>query len=358
MAVAGAFAVGYRAAEHAPVAAPGVVDEVRSALAARYYRPVPERVLRLTSVDQMIAALGDPYTTYLAPTDYRLVEHETASAYGGIGVSLLPSSRGLVVVSLRDPARIAGVRLGDTIVRVGGASVTALGASRAAARILGPAGSTVRLGIVRHGRRLVVRVRRSLVRAPVVEARLLSFAGRRWGDVRLSAFRAGAVVVLRREVRRLRREGAAGFVLDLRDNPGGLLAQAVDVASLFVGSGVVATLDGFHQPREVLEAVPHLVVTKLPLVVLVDRYTASSAEVVASALRDHGRATIVGERTYGKGVVQAVDPLPNGAALELTIARWSGANGEDVGGVGLAPQVQAPVDPLGVALRVLARPAS
>lgn len=367
--LAGPFAVGYRLSERAratePVAMTSVVDEVRGALAARYYRAVPDSVLQLGSVHEIISALKDPYTAYLAPRAYRLVREETSSTYTGIGVSILPSPSGYVVVSLRrGPAERAGIRVGDTIVRVGRTPARSLGMSRAVAAILGPAGTTVDLGLMRAGRTLHVDVRRETIRAPVVEARLLSYAGRRWGDLRLSAFRVGAGVVLDRELRRLQREGARGFVLDLRQNPGGLLDQAVAVSSLFLNRGVVVSLVGRHEPHEVLRAVGG-VATRLPLVVLVDRFSASSSEIVAAALRDHHRATVVGERTFGKALVQSIDPLDNGAALELTVARYYTPSGQDISNVGIVPQIHAVDDPrtprddaLATALRVLARPAS
>jgi carboxyl-terminal processing protease len=337
---------------------------VRSALAARYYRPVPDSVLRLGSVRKMISALGDPYTAYLAPDAYKLVRQETASTYSGIGVSVLPSPRGFVVVSLRGPAAHAGIHIGDTIVRIGNRDAASLPMSRAMSQILGPPGTKVHLELVRGGHRLDLHLTRAMIKAPTVHARLISFAGRRWGDVRLDGFRIGSAVVLRRELRLLQRQGASGFVLDLRENPGGLLTQAVTVASLFIDHGVIATLDGAHQPHHVLRAIRGTA-TSLPLVVLVDRYTASSAEIVAAALRDNHRATIVGERTFGKGLVQAVDPLDNGAALELTIAQYSTPDGSVLSGVGLIPQIRATDDPrtrsdeaLATALHVLARPAS
>jgi carboxyl-terminal processing protease len=367
--LAGPFVLGYRLSAGSrattPVAIPSVVDEVRSALAARYYRPVPDRVLQLGSVGQIISALRDPYTAYLAPPDYRLVRQETASAYTGIGVSLLPSPRGYEVVSLPDgPAARAGVRVGDTIVRIDGAAAARLSMTHALTAILGRPGTTVRLGLRRGARTLELRVRRELVQAPVVQARLLSYAGERWGDVRLSGFRTGAAVVLGREVRRLERQGARGFVLDLRQNPGGLLEEAVAVSSLFLDRGVVVSLAGRHEPRKVFRAVGG-VATREPLVVLVDRFSASSAEIVAAALRDHHRATLVGERTFGKALVQSIDPLHNGAALELTIARYFTPSGTDISNVGVAPQIHAVDDwrttqdeALAAALRVLARPAS
>jgi carboxyl-terminal processing protease len=367
--LSGAFFVGYRLSEGSrattPVAVSSLVDEVRNALSARYYRPVPDDVLRLGSVDEIISALGDPYTAYLAPPAYKLVRQETASSYTGIGVSVLPSPRGFVVVALRQgPAQRAGIRVGDTIVRIGGASTANLSMSYALSRILGPRGTTVRLALTRGGHRLDLRVRRDVIRTPSVHARLLSYAGQRWGHVRLGSFRVGAAVVLGRELRKLQNHGARGFVLDLRQNPGGLLDQAVAISSLFLDRGVVVSLVGRHEPHEVFRAVGG-VATRLPVVVLVDRYSASSAEIVAAALRDHHRATVVGERTFGKALVQSIDPLDNGAALELTIARYYTPSGADISNVGVAPQIRAHDDrrtsedeALATALKVLARPAS
>src|SRR6266545_1290719 len=314
--LAGPFFLGYRLSEGSrattPVAVSSLVDEVRNALAARYYRPVPPAVLKLGSVDEIISALGDPYTAYLAPPDYKLVRQETASSYTGIGLSVLPSPHGFAVVALRPgPAQRAGIRVGDTIVRIGGASTRNQSMAYALSRILGPRGTTVHLELTRGGHRLDLRIRRDVIKTPSVHARLLSYAGRRWGHVRLSSFRVGQ-----------------------------------------------------HEPHEVFRAVGG-VATRLPVVVLVDRYSASSAEIVAAALRDHHRATVVGERTFGKALVQSIDPLDNGAALELTIARYYTPSGADISNVGVAPQIRAHDDrrtpedeALATALKVLARPAS
>ena len=322
-------------------------------------------MLQLGSIHEIISALGDPYTTYLGPASYRLVREETASKYDGIGASLLPSPEGYVVVSLRPgPARSAGIAVGDTIVRIGNTPAAALSASRAMARIIGAPGTSVHL-VLRRGRKTFdVRVERAVIHAPAVHARLISFAGRRWGDVHVSVFAIGTSVLLRHELRLLQAQGAAGLVLDLREDPGGLLTQAVNVASLFIDRGVVVSLQGAHHPHQVLRAIPGSA-TDLPLVILVDRYTASAAEIVAAALHDHHRATIVGEHTFGKALVQAVDPLDNGAALELSIAHYSTPSGADLSGVGLMPQIAARDNPatpqdeaLAVALHVLARPTS
>ena len=365
----GPFVLGYHLSRGdratAPTGLPSVVDEVRAALVDHYYRPVPASVLQLRSVGEMISVLGDPYTAYLTPPDYELVRQQTESHYTGIGVSVLPSPRGLVVISVRPgPAASAGLHAGDTIVSVDGVSSARLGLNAASARILGPRGTHVRLAVVRGGTKVDLDVRRGIVSAPIVESALLSYGGRRWAHLRLGVFRAGAAAALRLQIRRLADDGAAGLVLDLRENPGGLLDQAVAVSSLFLDRGVVVSLAGAHNPRTVYRASGR-VATRLPLVVLVDRYSASSSEIVAAALNDNQRATLVGERTFGKALVQSLDPLDNGAALEITVARYTTPAGRNISGVGVVPTIHAVDDPrtardeaLVTALRVLARPTS
>ena len=297
--------------------------------------------------------------------DYRLIQEETAARYSGIGASVLPSRDGLVVAALRPgPALTAGVRVGDTIVGIGGAPASQLGAAQALARILGPRGTQVRLQLRRQGRLLDLTVRRDEVRAPLVEGQDRVLRGPALGrrPAQLVPRRHGGA--LRRELDSLQRRGAGGFVLDLRENPGGLLDQAVAVSSLFLDRRVIVSLSGAHSPLHTYRAGSR-VATRLPLVVLVNRYSASSAEVVAAALGDNGRATIVGERTFGKALVQSLDPLGNGAALELTVAHYYTPSGQDICGTGIVPQVYAADDPstpadeaLGAALRVLAQPTS
>jgi carboxyl-terminal processing protease len=349
-----------------PVAIPAAVDEVREALAARYYRPLSANVLRLGSVDAMLSALRDPYTSYLTPTGYKLVQRDTAATYPGIGVDVLPTARGLVVVSVQPgPAQRAGVQRGDMIVAIGGDRVAGVDAAKALAQVGSTApGEPVQLELLRGGRTVHLSVEHGLIHATAVESRLLSFAGVRWGDVRVLSFRSGVGFVVAEQVERLQHQGAHGLVLDLRGDPGGLLGQAVSVTSDFLDRGIVVSLSGAHHVHEVLRAHGGAV-TRLPLVVLVDRYTASSAEIVAAALAEHGRATLVGERTFGKGVVQAVDPFGDGSALILTVARYFTPNGESIDHVGVRPQLRAVDDPrtprdeaIATALRVLAQPAS
>lgn len=333
----------------APVAPPAqsVVEQVRAQLASQYYRPVPRRVLDLATVESMLAALGDPYTEYLDPAAYRLLRAETARSYSGIGATVLPVTNGLVVTSIQaGPARAAGLRVDDRIVAIDGVGVAGVPFARALARIIGPEGSTVRLRIRRTGRELRLSVVRRRIEAPVISSRLLAVRhGRRVGYVRLAACRAGAAQVLRMELRRLERARASALILDLRGNPGGLLDQAVAVASLFLDRGVVVSVESANHHGEVFEARP-AAASRLRLVVLVDRSTASAAEVVAAALSDNNRATLVGETTYGKALVQTVTPLSNGAALRLTTARYLTPAGIDISRRGVEPDVMAVDEPL------------
>jgi carboxyl-terminal processing protease len=367
--LAGPFVAGYLLSRPdvatTPVAVPTAVDQVREALAARYYRPVSAGVLRLASVDAMLSALRDPYTAYLSPLSYRLVEHDTAASYSGIGVEVLPTERGLVVVSVQDgPAKRAGVERGDVITRIGGRSVIGLDAAMALDRVVSAPGGVIELVLDRQGVQQRVEVRRGVVNAPTVQAHLVLYGGSRWGYIRLASFRAGAAKEVKQAIRRLTAKGAAGFVLDLRGDPGGLFSQAIAVSSLFLDGGPVVSLSGAHFVHEDFRATRGEA-TSLPLVVLDDRYTASSAEIVAAALEERGRALVVGERTFGKGVVQAVDPLDNGAALVITVASYYTPDGENISHVGVTPELYAVDDPattrdeaLLVALRTLARPAS
>jgi carboxyl-terminal processing protease len=350
--LAGAFALGFALSDRpGPAAAPAprtqsIVDAVREDLAARYYRPIPAHVLALGSVRSMIAALDDPYTEYLSGPAFRLLRRQIAGRYSGIGIILLPSARGLVVVGTEPGSGLrAGIRAGDTILRIDTVRTAGMGLESALSRMSGPSGTVVRLRVERQGRPLELEVRREVVHAPAVSSRMIRVGGRGYGYVAVRAFRADAAEDVAAAVRKLRRAGAVAMILDLRGNPGGLLDQAVAVTSIFVGRGRVVTLEGAHRPREVYQVSGHPVAPRIPLAVLVDRGTASSAEVVASALHDDHRAVLVGQHTYGKAVVQSIDPLANGGALALTTARYFTPAGADISRKGVTPDVRAVDDP-------------
>jgi carboxyl-terminal processing protease len=338
----GAFAVGLSLTRggSTPAGADTILAQVRATLMQSYYRPVPANVLRQPSISAMLSALNDPYTEYLSPTQFRLLRRDTRSSYPGIGVGLLPSDSGLSVVRIkRGPAFRAGIRPGDVIVSIDGRSTVGAPFEQSVRQILGPEGSTVQLVVHRGARVFTADVVRARISAPAVHSKVLVAGKLRIGYVRVSAFKLGAAPVLRLTLAKLRRSNVAGIVLDLRGNPGGVFDQAVAVSSVFLNRGVIVTLVGAHS-RHTYFADGHNAF-KLPLVVLVDRDSASSAEIVAAALHDNRRAVLVGEHTFGKGVVQTLRPLPNGAALRLTTARYLTPTGRDIDLRGVDPDLVA-----------------
>jgi carboxyl-terminal processing protease len=334
-----AFGIGLALRPVTHAVRPAEVDQVRAELASHYYRRLPKRVLGKPTVPGLLHALHDRYTTYLSPSEYRVARRASAGGYGGIGVFVLPAPGGLLVRrTVVGPAQVAGVRTGDTIMAVDGSSTAALSFHEAMGRILGRPGSLVKLRVLRAGHALQFDLVRRKYALHSVHTRI---AGR-VGIVRLDAFTGGTAAASRAAVARLRRQGASAIVLDLRGNPGGLLDEAVGVVSLFLrpGSSIVS-LAGAHKPLRILYSHGGSAST-IPLAVLVDGGSASASEVVAGALKDHGRASIVGEPTYGKSLVQEIVRLPSGAALKLTVARYLTPAGVDISRNGVQPDIRSP----------------
>ncbi len=359
--VAGAFLLGVlltRSAESArDTAAPEretrdgptrLLDEVRSELAGSYYRSLEPAVLRADTVAAMIAALEDPHTEYLTPAEFQALKERTDGSYSGIGLTVGPSDDGLVVISaFQGPARTAGIRKGDVIVRIDGRPAGRLPFERSLALIKGEKGTTVRL-IVKRPKAGTIRftVRRQEIDLPAVRTRLFAAAKPKLGHVRVLSFRSGAAALLESATSDVVGKGAAGLVLDLRDNPGGLLSEAVDAVSLFLDEGVVVTTDGAREELRTYAVDGDAEHPKLPLVILVDEGTASAAEILAAALGEHRRATIVGRRTFGKASVQSLQVLSNGGALKVTTAKYLTEYGTDLTEVGVKPRIRARDDPL------------
>jgi carboxyl-terminal processing protease len=325
-----------------------VIDEVREALATSYYRPVGPDVLQEPTIDDVLEQLGDPNTDFLTAAEYDLLKSQTARSYSGIGLTVEPSRAGLVVTSaLVGPAREAGVRRGDLIVRIQGRPAGKLTFDQALNLIKGEQGTVVRLIVRRpHARRLRVTVVRREIAVPSLRARLVQFRGTKIGYIRLVSFPDAAAERIKQATETLVRRGARGIVLDLRDNPGGLLTQAVRTVSVFLDDGVVCTVSGLHQDETTYDVSGQAPYPSIPLVVAVNHGSASAAEIVAAALQDHERAVVIGHRTYGKASVQSIRPLSHGTALKLTTAMYRTPAGRDLTGEGVHPKVRVVDDPL------------
>ena len=325
-----------------------VVDEVRAELTSAYYRWIEPDVLRLETVDEIVAGLEDPHTDYLTPAEYDSIQHTTEGTYSGIGLTVGPARRGLLVTSaLRGPAREAGIRKGDVIVSIDGERTGALPFDRSLALIKGETGTLVRLTVRRPSRgRMEFTVMRQDIDVPPISARMLKAGKTKVAYVRVFGFPDGAAERIQRATTRLVEEGARGAIVDLRDNPGGLFTQAVSSASIYLEDGIVCRTDGVHEDARTYNVTGNATHPELPLVVLVNGGSASAAEILAGALYDYDRATLVGERTYGKASVQTIAPLRNGGALKLTTAKYVTPAGADITGRGIHPGILAVDDPL------------
>lgn len=331
-----------------PQQPPLALDQVRDALATAYYRHVSPLLLARPTIPLILQGLDDPYTEYLTPREYEILEERLTRKYFGVGLTVSPAEDGLIVTSsLKGPARQAGIRRGDVIVSINGQPAAALGFDQAVSLISGEAGTVVNLTVRRPGedRAIEFQIVREPVALPVVKSRIRTVLERRIGYIRLLGFSEGAAERVALATKGLVAAEAEGLVLDLRGNPGGLLAQAIRVASLYLESGVVCSTEGVNQEQRVYTVGGHPLETELPLVVLVDDGTASAAEIVAAALRDNERAAVVGVRTYGKATVQSIFPLSNGAALRLTTSSYLTPAGRSIGGTGIKPKKRAIDDP-------------
>lgn len=329
-----------------------VTDEL-DLITQSYYRRVNRDQLLNKGMAAMVASLDDPYSRYYDPSSYRGFLNQSNPHLSGVGIDVVPDPRGLQIVDVfpHSPAAMAGLAHGDVIVRVGATSLTGRSAQFASRLIRGRAGTRVILTVMSHGRRRVVAVTRANLVVPVTSEAIVRYHGTKIGDVRLTAFTEGSGAELRGQVNRALHAGAKALILDLRENGGGLLQEAVNVGSIFIPDGTIVSTAGRAQPRQVYLAKGGAISTKIPMVVLVDRDTASAAEIVTGALQDRGRATVVGTHTYGKGVFQEIDPLPNGGALDLTVGEYFTPNGRNLGGggvregAGITPNVHASSNP-------------
>ena len=327
----------------------GLTAEASELIEDNYYRPVEQANLIDSSLNGMARGLRrrykDRFSDYFSPKMLARFDEEIEGRFSGVGLSVTEAKRGLRVVKVfkRSPAEGAGIEVGETIVAVNGESIAGLGSTAATERIKGPEGSEVTLGVrdPRSGRTRQVKVTRAQITVPVVSSSLKRTGGRKLGYARLASFSEGADVALRRAVRKLQGEGAEGLVLDLRGNGGGLLDEAVLNASIFLPQGeVVVSTDSRTQGHAVYKTKGDNL-PPLPIVVLIDRNTASAAEILTAALADDAGAKTVGSRSYGKGVFQQEIGLSNGGALKLTVGEYFTPNGENLAGKGIRPDIPA-----------------
>jgi carboxyl-terminal processing protease len=317
-----------------------------------YYKKVDTQELRDGEYDGMVRSLRDRFSHYFTPKETEEFNRQVNDPqFEGIGVSVAEDPKGLRIVQVYadSPAAGAGLLKDDLITGVGGKSIAGESSKESTAKIKGKAGTEVRLTIVSPSRKTdkerELTLKRAKVDIPAVDAEMVNRDGRKVAHVQLFGFTGGAHGELREKLDKLVDQGAQGVVLDLRGNGGGLLNEGVLVASTFIEDGPIVSTKGRARPEAKYEAKGDAIDKKLPVVVLVDGGSASASEIVTGALRDRKRATVVGTKTFGKGVFQEVENLPNGGSLDLTVGSYYLPSGENISGKGIQPQVKAKDDP-------------
>ena len=284
----------------------------------------------------------DPYSAYMNPEIFKSMETDTKGEFGGLGIEVGMEAGVVKVISPIDgtPADKAGIKSGDYIVKIDGIQVQGKSLMEAVKLMRGPVGSKINLTIRRKGERKAIdkSIERKIIEVQSVEAKIID---KKIGYLRLKAFNNNSSIQLNEKISKFeQKEKPIGYILDLRNNPGGLLTQAINVSDFFLSNGEIVSTKG----RRLIEnrrffAKKGDKVNGKPIIVLINGGSASASEIVAGALKDHKRAIILGENTYGKGSVQSIIPLSDGGGIRITVSKYYLPSGDSISEVGVAPDI-------------------
>lgn len=333
-----------RATEDATVNAHELDREV-AAVASQYGSKFGTRTLTYEAIAGMLASVKDKYTAFLSPKEYAaLNEGLDGGNFSGVGIAIRvdDDTKLLRVTDVipGGPAEKVGMQPGDVILTIDGKPTKGLTSDEDAKLLRGKEGTVVRIAVERSGATLPapLAVTRAVIHQPSVYARLLPTG---IGYARLTVFGSNTGSELASALDRLEAQGAKAYILDLRDNGGGYLNAAIDVSSKFVPSGPIVSVEARGGNNTQYDAENTAIAPK-PLAVLVNGYTASASEITSGAIQDNGVGELIGTRTFGKGVVQTIHPLPDGSAVKITSARYLTPHGRDINSVGIEPDIKAP----------------
>jgi carboxyl-terminal processing protease len=317
------------------------VEEAWDQLRAQFVEPdkLASENITASAIRGIIAALQDPHMEYLTAEEYTILQSSFEGSFEGIGATVGIRSDNLTIVSpIKDsPAEKAGIRAGDTVLEINGESTVGMSVDVAVSKIRGTSGTTVKLLILHQG--AAVPVEMEITRAKID---VPSVAYEMRGDIALIAiyqFTTRTETELAQIMPKLQQDKAKGIILDLRFDPGGILDIVIQVASHFITDGVIVSVRSNQGVVKTYDAVKQDVTTKLPMVVLVNEYSASGSEVLSGALQDHDRAIISGNVTFGKGSVNVLQPLNDGSAIYITTSRWLTPAGHLIEGKGIQPDI-------------------
>lgn len=316
-------------------------SEVYGRIRQDYVESVPDNKLLEDAIRGMLTGL-DPHSAYLDQEQYNELKVGTTGQFGGLGIEVGMENGFVKVIAPIDdtPAALAGIKAGDLIIRLDDRPVKGMSLNDAVKMMRGEPGSSIVLTVVREGveQPLKIKITRDVIRVKSVKSRLLEDG---YGYVRITSFQSQTGENVTEAINELKKKGhLKGLVLDLRNNPGGVLNAAVAVSDAFLDGGLIVYTDGrIEDAKMKFSATPNDVLNGAPIVVLINAGSASASEIVAGALQDHNRAVIMGEKTFGKGSVQTIMPTSNGGAVKLTTARYYTPSGRSIQAEGIVPDV-------------------
>ncbi|MCH9742289.1 MAG: S41 family peptidase [Proteobacteria bacterium] len=327
-----------------PLAELRAFAEVFERIGKDYVEPVDDKALLENAIDGMLSNL-DPHSAYLKADSFKDMEETTKGEFGGVGMEVGMEDGFIKVIAPIDdtPANKAGIKAGDLVVRIDDVPVKGLTLQQAVDKLRGKAGTDVQLTVMRKSedKPLIIKLTRAVIKVNSVKQRLLSAD---YGYVRISQFQVKTGTQLVDAIDKLTKENTRplkGLVLDLRNNPGGVLNAAVEVSDALLDKGLIVYTEGRVKDSDMrFSATKGDVLNGAPVVVLINEGSASASEIVAGALQDNGRALIAGRTSFGKGSVQSVIPLQNGAAIKLTTARYFTPAGRSIQAEGITPDVK------------------
>ena len=306
-------------------------------------RPYKDKEDAYKSIREMLKKLGDPYTRFMNPQEFKNMQIDTSGELTGVGLQLAADEKTkklTVVAPIEDtPAATAGILSKDIVIKIDGKSTEGMDVNQAVTLIRGQAGTQVTLTVQRGDKQLDFPLKRARIEIHPVKSALQDGPTGKVGYIRLVQFSANAPAEMKAAIEKLEKQQVTGYILDLRSNPGGLLYTSIEIARMWIkDGGIVSTVN--RQGEQDREAANNRALTDKPLVVLVDGGSASASEILSGALQDNKRAPLVGIKTFGKGLVQSVRPLGDGSGLAVTIAKYLTPNGRDINKHGIDPDVE------------------
>ena len=317
--------------------------EVLEKIKNEYVNEVDQKEVMDSAINGVLQSL-DPYSAYMGPELFKSMQTESKGEFGGLGIEIGMESGVVKVIAPIDdtPASRAGIKAGDYIVRINDKQVQGKSLMEAVKLMRGPVGSEITLTVRRKGKKKAIEftIKRAVIEVKSVEAKILG-EGKDVGYIKLKSFNENSDEQFLKKIKDFeKKDKLKGYILDLRNNPGGLLSQAINIADFFLEEGEIVSTKG----RKIIETRKFFArsgdgIKGKPIIVIINKGSASASEIVAGALKDHKRAILLGENTYGKGSVQAIIPLKNGGGMRLTISKYYLPSGKSISEVGVAPDI-------------------